>query len=299
MATIAGVGFSTGSKDGHAESISEDLTFISEIGADFAEICVATIDVVAGGRVISERLEALARVAKQYPLQYSVHGLVSSNFMNSATLRRQIDVAKAYVEVCDRIGARVLVHHSGFVSPQLPLDRADADRREFDALAELAEFAAKHDVRIALENIFTAESGQYRKTPTQVAETVRALNHPNVAALIDFSHAHIESIYRGLDFMSELRAMAPVTGHLHVHDSFGHLAGATPFFFAQEGSALGLGDLHLPLGWGDIPWDSIFGELTFLPGTILNMEIGARFREEQPECLRRARGFVEAVNRRA
>ncbi|CLQ37399.1 Uncharacterised protein [Mycobacterium tuberculosis] len=58
---------------------------------------------------------------------------------------------------------------------------------------------------------------------------------------------------------------------------------------------MGLGDLHMPLGWGDIEWESIFSELDFLPGTIAMMEIGARYRAEQPECLERARRLM-AIN---
>lgn len=299
VSIISGVGFNTVSKDGHAESIINDLKHYSEIGADVAEICLGTIDILSGGRIVRDRLNALAKVTGQFPLQYSVHGLVSSNFMNATTLRYQIEVAKAFIEVCDAIGSRLLVHHSGFVSPARPGDRAEADKREHDGLAEIAEVAAKYDVRVALENIFTVQSGEYRKTPTQIAETVRTLDHPNLVATTDFSHAYIESTYRGLDFMEELRSLAPVTGHIHVHDSFGRLPGDTPFFYAQEASALGLGDLHLPIGWGDIPWDQIFAELTFLPGTVLMMEISSRFRPEQAACLAKARGFAEAVNHRA
>ncbi|TAM95323.1 MAG: sugar phosphate isomerase/epimerase [Rhizobiaceae bacterium] len=296
---ISGVGFNTVSKDGHAESIVNDLKYYSDIGADFAEVCLGTIDILAGGRVVRDRLAALANVTGQFPLRYSVHGLVSSNFMNASTLRHQIDVTKSFIEVCDAIGSTLLVQHSGFVSPDRPADRAEADKREHDALVEVAEVAAKYDVRVALENIFTVRAGEYRKTPTQVAETVRALDHPNVVATTDFSHAYIESTYRGLDYMKELSHMAPMTGHLHVHDSFGRPAGDTPFFYPQEASALGLGDLHLPIGWGSIPWEQIFAELTFLPGTILMMEISNRFRSEQASCLAKARGFAEAVNRRS
>jgi len=260
---------------------------------------MATIDVVSGGRIVQDRLAALARVTGQYPLKYSVHGLVSSNFMHSATLRHQIDAAIAFLQVCDRLGSRLLVHHTGFVSANRPVDRADADKREEDALVEILEVAAKYDVRVALENIFTAQPGEYRKTPTQVAETVRALNHPNLVATTDFGHAYIESKFRGLDFMGELRNMAAVTGHLHVHDSFGQLPRDMTFFYPQEATALGLGDLHLPIGWGDIAWEDIFAELSFLPGTILMMEISGRFRPEQAECLATARRFAEAVNSRA
>src|SRR5690606_37637929 len=136
------------------------------------------------------------------------------------------------------------------------------------ALFELAEFARPYGVRIAFENIFTTEPGQYRQTPAEVAETVKAVNHPNLVALIDFSHAYIESTYRGLDFREQLRAMAPVTGHLHVHDSFGRPMGFYKGFDVQENTAMGMGDLHMPLGWGGIEWEDTVAELAVRPGAL-------------------------------
>lgn len=48
----------------------------------------------------------------------------------------------------------------------------------------------------------------------------------------------------------------------------------------------------MPLGWGDIEWESIFSELTFLPDTVLMMEIGRRYRAEQPASLEKARRLM-------
>jgi sugar phosphate isomerase/epimerase len=209
------------------------------------------------------------------------------------TLPHQMAAAKALVEVCDRIGARMLVQHGGCLRADDIFSRKAADIREREALTELGDFAKPYGVRICLENIFTTEPGQYRQTPAEVAETVKAVNHPMVVALIDFSHAYIESTYRGLDFRAQLRAMAPVTGHLHVHDSFGRPQGFYKPFFPQENTAMGIGDLHMPLGWGDIAWEDIFAELTFLPDTVLMMEIGRRYRAEQPASLERALRLAE------
>jgi sugar phosphate isomerase/epimerase len=296
---ISGVGFSVRSANGELASMEAEMRHLAEIGADVVEICATSLDLVAGGRIIAERAERLATLARGFPFRYTVHGLVCSDFMHPQTVSRQLAVAKALVQICDRIGARILVQHCGFLRAEQPADRAGADQREADALLELSDFAKSYGVRIALENIFTTQSGQYRKTPAQVAETVRALAHPNLVALIDFSHAYLESTFRGLDFRAELRAMAPVAGHLHVHDSFGHLPGHTNFQYPAEGTALDLGDLHMPLGWGDIPWQDIFSELTFLPGTTLMMEISStRYRAEQRECLALARRLASLVNDR-
>ncbi|WP_395819102.1 TIM barrel protein [Devosia sp.] len=299
MSIITGVGFNAGSDDGEFATLESDLRALAEIGCDTVELAVSSLDLVAGGRIIPERITRLVNLTQQFDFRYTVHGLVSSNFMDQATVRYQIDAAKALVEVCDRIGAGILVQHGGALRADDIHQRADAIKRERDALSELADFAAPHDVRIALENIFTTEPGQYRQTPAEVAETVKAVNHANLVALIDFSHAYVESTYRGLDFRAQIAAMAPVAGHLHVHDSFGRPQGFYKPFFPQENTAMGVGDLHMPLGWGDIAWEDIFAELTFLPDTVLMMEIGRRYRAEQPASLKRARALAELNNRAA
>jgi sugar phosphate isomerase/epimerase len=289
MSNIIATGFNSGSDDGELFSLEADLRRLADIGVDTVELGLTGIDLISGGRIIPERLERLIAVTEQFDFRYTVHGLVSSNFMDPDTLDYQMQAAKALVEVCDRIDARILVQHGGALRADQLHQRAEADIREREALTELGDFARPYGVRIAFENIFTTELGQYRQTPAEVAETVKAVNHPNVVALIDFSHAYIESTYKGLDFRAQIAAMAPVTGHLHVHDSFGRPQGFYKPFHPQENTAMGVGDLHLPLGWGDIDWDGIFAELTFLPDTVMMMEIGHRYRSEQPESLRRAR----------
>ncbi len=297
MSNLIGTGFNVGTRNGEFAQLEADMRANADMGVDTIEIGVTALDLIAGGRIIRERHEALVALTKQFDFRYTVHGLVSSNFMDPVTQRYQIDAAKALVEVCNSIGSGILVHHSGNLRADAIADWAGADELEREALTELADFARPHGVRIALENIFTTEPGQYRQTPSEVAATVKAVNHPNVVALIDFSHAYIEATFKGLDFHAEIAAMAPVAGHLHVHDSFGRPQGFYRGYHLQENTALGIGDLHMPLGWGDIAWERIFSDLTFLPGTVLMMEIGDRYRREQPDSLRRARDLI-ALNAR-
>ncbi|HWK68276.1 MAG TPA: TIM barrel protein [Rhizobiaceae bacterium] len=292
MSNIIATGFNSGSIDGELDSLEADLRRLAGLGVDTVELGLTSMDLISGGQIIGERTNRLQALTGQFPFRYTVHGLVSSNFMDPATVAYQLQAAKALIEICDRIDARIIVQHGGFLRADQLFDRAGADQREREALFELAEFAKPYGVRIALENIFTTEPGQYRQTPAEVAATVTAVDHPNLVALIDFSHAYLESTYRGLDFRQQLRAMAPVAGHLHVHDSFGRPQGFYRPYHPQELTALGLGDLHMPLGWGDIEWEDIFSELEFLPGTVLMMEIGARYRREQPACLQRAKQLM-------
>ncbi|MCX5513604.1 myo-inositol catabolism protein [Kaistia algarum] len=295
---ISHVGFSTTAKNGDLGHLEESLRRIVDLGADVAELALFGEDLISGGRVIEGRARRLAEICAKFDIRYTVHGLIVSNFMDETHLAYQKAAVRAMLELCERVGADVLVHHCGQapIGPRPLLAKYDAMER--DALAEMAEAAAKIGVRIALENIFAVADTEYRQTPSELAETIRAVDHPSLVGLIDFSHAYIETTRIGADFRDEVRAMAPVTGHLHVHDSFGRPYTMSKFYYTSEAIALGIGDLHLPIGWGDIPWEPIFDEIDVLPGTALIMEIGERFEAERAECLVRARDLAERVNRR-
>ena len=296
---ISAIGFCNRTGHGDLSVLDASLREIADTGADACEIGIYAEEIVSGGRIIEDRTRRVEEIVRAYGFKkLSLHGQISSNFMDRQHLALQKKVVRAMLELCNRLGAGILVHHSGAAQLAEGENGADLDLMEREALSEMADVAKGYGVRIALENIFTTESGQYRQTPSQVAETVRAVGHDNVVALIDFSHAYIESTFKQLDFREQLRAMAPVTGHLHVHDSFGLPYTMDKFFHPAEATALGIGDLHLPLGWGDIAWDEIFAELTFLPDTMLIMEIDShRFKDQQPACLERARNLATLIGR--
>lgn len=297
---ITALGFYKRIGTGDISQLDASLREISDTGADACEIGIYAEEIVSGGRIIQERAERVAQIVGNYRFKkLSLHGPITSNFMDREHLDLQKKVMRANLELCNRLGAGILVQHSGNAILAPGECGADFRRMERDTLAEMALIAKQYGVCIALENIFTTMHNQYSLTPSEVAETVRAIGSDHVVAVIDFSHAYIESTYRNLDFREQLRAMAPVTGHLHVHDSFGLSGMKRKFHHPAEATAFGIGDLHLPIGWGDIPWDEIFVELSFLPDTTLIMEVGVeRFADEQPACLERARRLADLSNAR-
>ncbi len=297
---ISSVGFCTHTGEGgNFSTLEGSLRTISELGTTAAELSLYGEELISGGRIMPGRAERLTSITRQFDLRYSVHGQIVSNFMDRDHLQRQKAVVRAMLELCNRVGAGILVHHSGQAKMPALENCSELDQMERDALAEMAEVGKTYGVRIALENIFALSDAEYRQTPAKVGETVAAVNSPSVCALLDFSHAYIECTRRGLDWREQIAAMAPVAGHLHVHDSFGQPYSMTKFYHPAEATALGIGDLHLPIGWGDIPWDEIFAELTFLPDTMLILEITEdRFATEQADSLARAFRLAELVNSR-
>jgi sugar phosphate isomerase/epimerase len=57
-----------------------------------------------------------------------------------------------------------------------------------------------------------------------------------------------------------------VVNHFHVHDVFGVLS-------ERESAELGYGDLHLPPGWGEIPFDDLFANTAFPRSPVFMIEL--------------------------
>ena len=81
--------------------------------------------------------------------------------------------------------------------------------------------------------------------------------YPNVKCCLDISHAYINCTYRNVHFINEIKELASNSEHIHMHDSFGLIEKIWAYIPAEY-TSYGQGDLHLPLGWGDIPFNEIF-----------------------------------------
>ncbi len=86
-------------------------------------------------------------------------------------------------------------------------------------------------------------------------------------------------------------ALAPFAKHLHVHDSFGRPADIQTYSRAER-LAYGIGDLHMPVGWGSIPWDVLMERFCFQDGVIFNIELDRAFWKEAEACVATVRQFA-------
>ena len=158
----------------------------------------------------------------------------------------------------------------------------------------MGDIGARHGVKLAVETLWVFDRSQYTATAARLAEEIRAVDHPFVCGTLDFSHVYLHSTFLGLDFLEQVEAFAPVTGHLHVHNSFGRPK-LVPIYAPSEELAFGLGDLHLPLGWGDIPWDDMLPRLAVREGTVFMIELPPQFAEEAPQVAAEARRLIDLV----
>jgi len=297
---ISGVGLMPSRYD-RIEEFDRELGMIEAIGADHAEVSSSESRIIGGGRLIPERATRVKEAMLRRNLRYTIHCPLALDFMDEARRDLHMATARSCIEFCREVGSPVLVIHPGWIDPrdqaaQLPrlmeLERA--------ALSELAPEAERAGVLLALENMpvmgdtLTGSRTTYAFDPAAVARQIRAVDHPSVVGTIDYSHAWISADNFGIDIVDFLRPLAPLTRHLHVHDSFGRVPTMTRWSRGDEAQAYGMGDLHMPVGWGNIPWERLFSELVPLPATTITLEIDHVYADERTfvESLERARALA-------
>jgi len=127
-----------------------------------------------------------------------------------------------------------------------------------------------------------------------LVEQVKKINRENVAITLDFGHAYIASRYYSFNFLDSIELALPYIKHVHIHDCFGK-----PGISCEERDInlipFGMGDMHMPVGWGEIPYDKIFQLLKNYNG-ILCLELKPRYSNFYGYSLQRVKELIESTS---
>ncbi|WP_075218152.1 sugar phosphate isomerase/epimerase family protein [Mongoliimonas terrestris] len=284
----AGTGISAHKRANDLGDFGAELDMVEALGVEFVELPTYDMDIVVGGRIRRPQLEALKRACAGRGVGYTVHGPLAINFMDEPyRLPRHFDVLAASIEVAAEVGAVHYVMHSGLAPMQQGAGLEAAYDRQRTYLAKAGDIARQAGMVLCVETLFAGFDGDVHATsPRRLAEELTAVGHPSVMATIDFSHAYLKLDYDGRreSFLDEIAALAPFGRHLHIHDSFGRQDDIW-MFTEGERLAYGHGDLHLPVGWGDIPWDDLVRTCRFPEGVVFNIELKDRYWYEAEACV--------------
>ncbi|MBK5570236.1 sugar phosphate isomerase/epimerase family protein [Ensifer sp. SSB1] len=297
-AGVKGIGISAHRRAADLSDFGAELDMIEALGVDSIEIPTFDLDVVVGGRVRRPQLAALLNACRGRDVLYSVHGPLAINFMDEAwRLPRHFEVLEASLEVAAEIGAEHYVMHSGLALRQQAAGTEAAYERQRHALSNAGDLARQHGLILCVETLFADFKGDgYASSPSRLATELAAIAHNNVMATIDFSHSYLKLDFDGNrdGFVAEIAALAPYAKHLHVHDSFGR---QDDIWMYTEGERLayGHGDLHLPVGWGDMPWQALMAECIFPEGVLFNIELNQRYWYAAQECIEATRGLARSA----
>jgi len=292
---IKGIGIDAHSPrlDGSLEVLEHDLALFQRVGFDYVEISVHGVDAILGGRLHERRVKEVQEIVGKFDLQYTVHSPDPLNLCDVERLDLQKAVFRASLEFAQAIGAEIMVYHGGATNPPnsneeagLSVERLKEIERE--ALSELAYDAAALWVVIGVENVGPTS---YSARIVELVEQVRKINHPNVGITLDFGHAYLTARPLGYDFLEAIELAAPNIVHVHVHDNFGRVLRFpqdVPYIYTAP---LGVNDMHLPPGWGEIPYREVFSRLKDYQGVVL-MELKPRYSPYFEEALQEMRRLL-------
>jgi sugar phosphate isomerase/epimerase len=227
---------------------------------------------------------------------------------------------RCQIEICRAMGAFCLVYHSGLQA----LDEvrygvrrtllsqeelAAGARREVLAWQELAPLAADAGLLIGMENGDThqweheliARFGLPRAAMSQhharihvepIVRQLEAIDRPNVGLTLDVGHLHIAAHDMGFDYLAAIQSAAPWLVHVHLSDNLGKLDRG--FDNEPDRWAFGEADIHMPPGWGSIPYDEIFKRWPDYDGAIV-MEIKSGFADYCQEGLHTMQALLASI----
>jgi sugar phosphate isomerase/epimerase len=135
----------------------------------------------------------------------------------------------------------------------------------------------------------------YGADPRALAEQLRKIDHPAIGGCLDFGHAYLSAPVLGFDYLDAIEAFSEQVWHLHLHDNFGipdHRCYDDP----GDRVALGIGDLHMPMGWGGIPWADLLPRMRFRSGTCALIELNGRYRTVEGRVAATARALSNYWN---
>ncbi len=135
-------------------------------------------------------------------------------------LTKLIEGIKRCIRLCGAIDCRYLVVHPLMVygwSDRGSEIAKDTFKRNVEILKELSVYAEDYNVTLCYENMPCI--GFSISHPHEVAEVVRAVNHPNLGMCFDTGHTM--AFRFGKEIGDQIREVGDLIKVLHVHDTYG------------------------------------------------------------------------------
>jgi sugar phosphate isomerase/epimerase len=240
------------------------------------------------GELRHRQLADFLGVTRRSGLRFSVHGIGRLNLAYDPRHELCRKIMRAQIELCAAMGATRLVYHSGLQALDevhrgvratllTAQELEEGAQREVAAFRDLAPIAADAGVIICMENLdphlwehnLIRNFGLPRSEIDQhlarlrigpIVRQLAAINHPSVAMTLDVAHLHLASHDLGFSYCDAVSEAAPWVRHLHVTDNFGRLDAG--YSDERDRWAFGEADMHMPPGWGIIPYAEVFARLS-------------------------------------
>jgi len=288
--------------DGDMPTLERHLGIVADSGAEYVELILHGLDVVIAGRLHAGRLAAVQRILDRFELGRTLHLPYELNLMSSRQSEAYRRCFEAGLDFAAETGCEAVTYHSSYMELNTEAQGSAFYARfgrtakeqygrllayDRETLSELASHAAEHVV-IGVENTAWNDPSRrrgYGGDPREIVDHIAAIESPRLGLTLDLGHLNMSASSMGRDIVEEIRAVREHMVHIHVHDNFGD---STPTGRYMDALAYGYGDLHLPVGWGTIPWGAALPMLAPYRG-VWTMEIEFRLYPHFLEIVREMR----------
>lgn len=290
--------------DGRLELLRRDLETFAALEVEAVELPVHGLDGIVHGRLNRSRLPDIKAILGDFRFTWSVHAPNPLNLMDTDNRALHESVLRASLEFAQEIDAEVVVCHAGryvaeeqFSIPGILMlsaeERAELLDGEARAVRDLSDDFPS--LCICLENArpYLYHSPYcYAEHPRELLEQVARIGRSNVRVNLDIGHLYLAAKHHGFDPVEAAAELRGRIAHVHIHDNFGRAAYHTE---KQQTHLVpfGRGDMHLPVGWGEIPVLAILS--TFLDSYegLVIMELRGRYFEYTGESLANVRAILQ------
>jgi sugar phosphate isomerase/epimerase len=286
-----------GMLDGNMETLRRELDYYHKIGFNHIELSPHGVGVIFNGRLVPERMGELYGILSMFPFRYTVHSPNTMNLMNLHELEMERNLFLASIEFTRSVKADNLIYHCGryiseedFLNPHhinpTPSEKNHMWETEKRLLQEMATAAKHNGVSICLENAppyLNRSPYCYAERLDQLKKMVVEVDRENVGICLDAGHAYLASRFYSFDYLAAVASVAPYVKHIHLHDNYGR---ASTFYEKKqlEMTAVGRGDMHMPIGWGEVPVTGTLSILKHYQG-VITLVMQPRYRPYYKETL--------------
>lgn len=266
--------------------LRQRLDFLEDVGLDSVEISPDGLNLIKDGILDKKEASSLLDILASYDFSYVVHAPMRTSLASPTLLEISEKIVRSCIDFSNLIDASVLTMHSGYTLSQDRLSEPRALRILVGSLAQCAAYATEKGVSIGIENGDMGATHICRRTD-KLVEVAKNTGKNNVGITLDFSHLYISANYYMFDFMDAIKVALPYMIHSHLSDNFGKFDPVSP---ATHDLVLGYGAMHLPIGWGCIPYRDVVKTIKKDYRGIYLLEF-SRYAEYYHEAIEKLKGF--------
>lgn len=170
-------------------TVEQAIQWMADNGAEHFEVVGFVMDLMEGNLTAEERADIICRKAQEVNLQISTY-CVAANLLDPDPVQADIEFEKikANIEIAHRLGAKVMrsdLSAWGRPREENVIENFDRDLPYLISCCQkLADYAAKYDITLTIEN-----HGTYINGGDRVRRLIQGVNRENYRCTLDIGNA--------------------------------------------------------------------------------------------------------------